>query len=370
MKREKPWLALIAGDLVVLALLALFAIELANTQAKSKRDVKARVHERAVLAAALIDTLFQTVSSRAPQARRCTAPARLRADDDSRNRGGNLYLALLDCLGQCARPTRAGSPPQARAELTRRSAALPLLRGRAAHTRWATCCPTAARGVINSRSRFPTRYGDARSCSAASRRRALSPFLPPTCAGSPASRARTTHARRQRAWCSPRPTPRVRSATASTPRRSCTSCSHSSGDDQRPVLRSGAAAATRPGGSLLAAPDGPLFASVTGLRKWVPWVIFAAFAFVALVALLLRPPARCGPAERGARGQRRLEPSTASWPRHASWPTRTGTRALQRRARAPGPSSSAPTPSWSSSPRSPRTTCRSRCARSGRSPSG
>src|SRR5205814_8793733 len=38
---------------------------------------------------------------------------------------------------------------------------------------------------------------------------------------------------------------------------------------------------------VLAAPDGPLFASVTGLRKWVPWLIFIAFAIVAGVALFL-----------------------------------------------------------------------------------
>src|SRR5205823_2550974 len=36
---------------------------------------------------------------------------------------------------------------------------------------------------------------------------------------------------------------------------------------------------------VLSAPDGPLFASVTGLRKWVPWAIFVAFALVALAAL-------------------------------------------------------------------------------------
>ena len=38
---------------------------------------------------------------------------------------------------------------------------------------------------------------------------------------------------------------------------------------------------------LLAAPDGPFFASVSGARHWLPWVIFAAFSIVALVALLL-----------------------------------------------------------------------------------
>ena len=32
---------------------------------------------------------------------------------------------------------------------------------------------------------------------------------------------------------------------------------------------------------VLAAPDGPLFASVSGLHKWVPWLLFVAFALVA-----------------------------------------------------------------------------------------
>jgi signal transduction histidine kinase len=38
---------------------------------------------------------------------------------------------------------------------------------------------------------------------------------------------------------------------------------------------------------VLTAPDGPLFASVSGLRKWVPWLIFIAFALFAIAALVL-----------------------------------------------------------------------------------
>ncbi len=36
---------------------------------------------------------------------------------------------------------------------------------------------------------------------------------------------------------------------------------------------------------LLAAPEGPFFASVSGAHHWLPWVIFGAFAVVALLAL-------------------------------------------------------------------------------------
>jgi light-regulated signal transduction histidine kinase (bacteriophytochrome) len=38
---------------------------------------------------------------------------------------------------------------------------------------------------------------------------------------------------------------------------------------------------------VLASPDGPLFASVSGLHRWVPWLLLIAFGLVALVALLL-----------------------------------------------------------------------------------
>jgi light-regulated signal transduction histidine kinase (bacteriophytochrome) len=38
---------------------------------------------------------------------------------------------------------------------------------------------------------------------------------------------------------------------------------------------------------VLAAPNGPLFASISGLRKWIPWFIFICFAVFALAALAL-----------------------------------------------------------------------------------
>ena len=66
-RRREAGLLLAAAVFIVVALLAVFAVELANTQAKSKRDVEARVHERAVLAAALIDSLFQSVEQQLPQ---------------------------------------------------------------------------------------------------------------------------------------------------------------------------------------------------------------------------------------------------------------------------------------------------------------
>ncbi len=60
MRRAERIAALVAGVVVVLALLTVFAIELSDNQSKSRHDIQNRVHERAVLAGALLDSLFQT----------------------------------------------------------------------------------------------------------------------------------------------------------------------------------------------------------------------------------------------------------------------------------------------------------------------
>ena len=81
-------------------MLAVFAIELSNTQAKSKADVEARVHERAVLAAALVDSLFQTMAQQIPQdeSKFGTRVVTARTMDACRQQ--DTYLALLDSAGR------------------------------------------------------------------------------------------------------------------------------------------------------------------------------------------------------------------------------------------------------------------------------
>ena len=49
--RRRAIVALIGAGIVILALLTVFAIELASTQARSRSAVTDRVHERSVLAA-------------------------------------------------------------------------------------------------------------------------------------------------------------------------------------------------------------------------------------------------------------------------------------------------------------------------------
>ncbi|MFZ0041680.1 MAG: hypothetical protein WAK93_10260, partial [Solirubrobacteraceae bacterium] len=68
MRRREAVAGLVIGAMVVLALLTVFAIELSDNQAKSKQDIENRVHERSVLAGALIDSLFQSSSRTAAAA--------------------------------------------------------------------------------------------------------------------------------------------------------------------------------------------------------------------------------------------------------------------------------------------------------------
>src|ERR1700730_18151494 len=125
MRRRDAHLALAAAGLVLLALMAVFAIELANTQAKSKRDVRARVHERAVLAAALIDSLFQSVQQQVPQNSLKYGGSKVSVAALNADRSQSKYLAVLDASGRVLAASR-GFTAQARAGLTG-SAALALI---------------------------------------------------------------------------------------------------------------------------------------------------------------------------------------------------------------------------------------------------
>jgi signal transduction histidine kinase/DNA-binding response OmpR family regulator len=281
-RRRPALVALIIAGLVTLALLTVFAIELSNTQAKSKNDVKGRVHERAVLAAALIDSLFQTVLQQVPQDEAMYGAPVVSAGTLDANQQQNLYLALLDGHGRLLASSR-GFTAQAKANLGR-SAALALLR--AGHPYGlGNLLPYGTSGVINFAVQFPTRYGNRVLLSG------VNPALLGVVLAGEVRRIPGVKGAHNYVLDSNNTV--LASNNPSTPlgRRFDTpaqiqALSHTSGDrngryyDQVPIGNSTWRV-------VLSAPDGPLFASVSGLRQWVPWLIFIAFALVAAVALLL-----------------------------------------------------------------------------------
>jgi diguanylate cyclase (GGDEF)-like protein len=273
---------LVTAAVVVLAVLTVFALELSNTQATSRRDVIARVHERSVLAAALIDSLLhsadaQTKLYEARYGGRVVSGAAL-----DRIRQQNAYVALVTPGGHVLANSH-GFTSQARSDLSQ-SAALALVRTRRTYG-LGNVLPYGRTGVINLAVKFPTRYG-LRVLLTGFEPRALSGFLTGELRRIPGVRGAhnyildgddvvvaSTNPARPPGYRFTAPAERVALSRTSGTRR---------GHYYDQV--------TIPNSTwriVLSAPASRLFASVSGLREWLPWLIFAAFALVALAALLL-----------------------------------------------------------------------------------
>ncbi|MDQ6744843.1 MAG: ATP-binding protein [Actinomycetota bacterium] len=282
MKRRDNALSLVAGALVLLALLAVFAIELSNTQAKSRSDVSARVHDRGVLAAALIDSLFQTVGQQIPQdqgrygARTVTARAMEAAKQQ------NLYAALLGPSGAVLAHS-SGLTAQVRAELPGSAALAMVHAGRPYGL--GDVLPYGRTSVIDLAARFPTPYGE-RILVAGIPTQSLAAFLQGELRRIPGVKGSHNYLLDARGTVIGSTNPGFpvghRFDTASRAR----DLSHLTGDAhgyhyvQVPISNS-------TWRLLLSAPEGALFASVSGVHKWIPWLIFLAFGLMATLALAL-----------------------------------------------------------------------------------
>jgi signal transduction histidine kinase len=282
-KRREAVAVLIAGTTVVLAVMVVFAIQLSDNQASSTAAIKVHVHERSRLAGALIDSLFQT-SARMSAAQATVKYGTRTVSDRVLNHAvnNNRYLVLLDSSGAVLAHSN-GFTSVARSDLAS-SATLRLLEsGRP----WAlgNVLSYPRGGVINFGVAVPTRYGT---------RYLLTGFAPSTLGpflfgdlrqipGVKGARSFVLDGNGEvlASTVAARPTGYV----FHTPVQRNV-LHHTSGSvsgryfDQDPLPNTSWRI-------LLTAPSGPLFANVSGLRKWLPWIIFAGFAVFAVIALLL-----------------------------------------------------------------------------------
>ncbi len=280
MKRREAVFALGTAAALVLALLSVFALELANTQAKSRQDVKGRVHERTVLAVALIDSLFQSVQQQVPQDARAYGARTVTTAALDRSAPRGTYLAVLDgsgrVLGASSRFDR-----QARADLAV-SAALRLIRSGHAYA-LGDVLPYGRTGVINLAVAFPTRFGK-RILLTGFAPAALSTFITGELRRIPGVKGAHSYLIDGRNAVIASTNPKIPVGRVFNTPAEIKALSRASGDvggryyDQVGLSNSTARI-------VLSAPDGPLFASVSGLRALVPWLIFGAFALVAIAAL-------------------------------------------------------------------------------------
>jgi signal transduction histidine kinase len=244
------------------------------------------VHERGVLAAALIDSLFQTVQQEIPQYQRMYGTATvsdrtLDKQQRSQNQSGG-YLVVLDRAGNVLAAS-SGFTAQARADLGR-SAALALIR-RGRPYGLGNLLPYGHSGVIDYAVVFPTRFG-VRTLVQGFTPNVLSDFLTADLRKIPGVTGAHNYLIDGNDVVLSTTNPAIRVGKPFPSLGAIQALLHTSGDvhghyfDQVPLTNS-------TWRIVLSAPNGPLFASVSGLRKWVPWAIFIAFALVALAAILL-----------------------------------------------------------------------------------
>ena len=282
-KVNKTALIITVGAGVVFALLAVFALELSNNQARSRHNVEGQVRDRAVLSAALIDSLFQSVQQQVPQdeqtyGTRVVTGAQMQAALTQ----GDVYSALLGSDGRVL-ATSAGLSPQAQAQLNS-SAALALLRagdpyGLGNFTQYGSA------GSIDFAVSFPTSYGT-RTLITGFTPQALSQFIEGELKHVPGVSGSLNYLVDGNNVVLASTNPKVSIGQRLSVAGAAQALDHPSADthdiyfDQQKLTNSTWRV-------VLTSPDGALFASVSGWRQEIPWILFVAFALVSLFALVL-----------------------------------------------------------------------------------
>jgi signal transduction histidine kinase len=283
MKRKEAVAALVAGALIVFALLTVFAVELSDNQAESKQDIESRVHERSVLAAALIDSLFDSSVKSIPQDAKTFGAGTVSTSLMDEQAGRNAYTVLVNAAGGVIASSR-GFTAQAQADLAQ-SAALELLRTGKAPWALGNVLPYGKAGVIDYGLALPTPLGE---------RYLLTGFVPAALDNFLAGDLRQISGvkgshnyildGRGVVISSTNPA-RPTGYLFHTPAQ-LDVLGHNKGDIQGHYFDQ-VRLTNSTWRVVLAAPDGPLFASISGLRRWVPWLIFIAFGLVAIATLFL-----------------------------------------------------------------------------------
>ena len=284
-------LVMAAAAAVLLALLATFAIALANSQSKATNDVKQRFRERAQVSAALTQSLFQTVvaesagrNAKLYGGARVSRAALAKQQAQSGGQGG--FLAVADAQGHVL-ATSPGAPSDVAALIAANSAQFHAVLAGQPYALSDVFGAGTAKQTMELLDPFSTAYGV---------RVLVSGFAPPllgafiggylakvpNSAGGHAYALdshgviiATTDAHQVLGMRVVEP-----GLVASLARGSEGSFGNNRYFASRPVAGSSWRV-------VLTAPTSTLFASVNGSRKWVPWGLFIAFGLLAAVAVAM-----------------------------------------------------------------------------------
>lgn len=282
MRLSKASLVVVVGVCLVLAILSAFAFELGDTQAKSKQDVRTQVHQRAVLAGSLIDSLFQSTQQSIPQESKTFGTRVVSTATMNSNASQDTFVALLDANGSVIASSR-GFNPEARASLDR-SGAVALLRSGQVYG-LGDYAPYGKTGVIELAVSLSTSFGP-RTLVTGFAPSVLSTFIEHELATIPGVKGSYNYLVDGNGVVLASTNPRVAVGQVLNVPGATQELRHESGEARGTYFEQ-ADLTNSHWRIVLTAPNGRLFASVTGLRQQVPWLIFSAFALVALIALAL-----------------------------------------------------------------------------------
>ena len=282
--------------MILLALLAVFAVAISNNQSRSRRSLETQAHQRAQLVAGLLDTVFQTISQPAPALLATYGTPRVTGRALQHNRGGSLFLALLAANGRVLAHS-SGFTAQAAASIPEPGAVQQVLRGRT----WYLGSTSAygSTGVIDFATWLHTSAG-MRILLTGLQPSSISGFVAAELAKIPGAQGHHSlvvdGSKTVIASTNPLRPPGYRFHT----RAQLTALASHSG-----VVHSSEGTRYFDQVSLgntswkiiLSLPAGEFFASVSGIRHWLPWILLVAlglamFAALGLVARVIRSQER------------------------------------------------------------------------------
>jgi signal transduction histidine kinase len=281
---------LVGGATLVLALLTVFAIELSGALSQSRDDIERTFRQRASLASALTSSIFASTAgqSRVQNTRRYGGErVPQQALDRTAGQSQAVFLAVLSANGEIVAASSA-MPPAARARLVSGSPTVAAVRaGRPIALSDILATGPGGTRLIEYAQSFPTKFGT-RILVTGFRPQLISAFLGTylrEASNVPSGVAYVLDRRGQVVGATDRRA-KVGALTADRglSESAVTQAQGSYGDGRwfasAPVEGS-------PWSVVLTASKSRLFASVSGASKWVPWLVFSAFAAMALAALAL-----------------------------------------------------------------------------------
>ena len=283
MKVNKIALIITVGACVVFALLAVFALELSNNQARSRHNVEGQVRDRAVLAAALIDSLFQSAEQQVPQDSQTYGGLVVTtAQMQSALAQGDVYSALLGPDGRVL-ATSAGITPEVQTQLGT-STALALVRSGDPYG-LGNLSQYGNDGAIDFAVSFPTSYGT-RTLLTGFTPRTLGPFIEGELKHIPGVGGSLNYLVDGNGVVLASTNPKIPIGQRLTVPGAAQALGQPAADTHDTYFRQ-QKLTNSTWRIVLTSPDGALFASVSGWRQEVPWILFIAFALVSVFALAL-----------------------------------------------------------------------------------